>query len=152
MIKKRAYLDSEFSSLNRYTCRLISLAIVVSDGAEFYIELTDTWTKKECSDFVQKIVLPQLNLSLYGRTCEQARAELHAFLCALGPVEVFSDAPDWDWPLLLQLVGARGLPADVELRQIPEDLEVICAYDEPPHHALLDARHLARMLEHSKLT
>lgn len=144
--KKRAYLDTEFSSLNRYTCRLISIAIVLSDGPEFYVELTDTWAADECSDFVREIVLPQLDLSVYGRTTEQAQEELHAFLDMLGPVEVFSDAPDWDWPLLLRLIGPQGLPPSVELRLIPTTLEVVCVDGEPPHHALLDARILARLL------
>ena len=100
---RRAYLDTEFTTLNQYRYKLISLALVVPQGPELYVELTDAWTESDCSDFVLEIVLPQLDLDLYGRTTEQARAELLSFLRALGPVEIICDAPDWDWPLLAWL-------------------------------------------------
>lgn len=150
-MKTRAYLDTEFSSLNRYTCRLISLALVVPDGPEFYVELNDTWAEDECSDFVREVVLPQLDLAVYGCTNEQARIALYDFLCMLVPLEIISDAPDRDWPLLLQLIGPVGLPPGVESCQIPEGLGIISIDDYvPPHHALLDARLLARLLEQAK--
>ncbi|MGC8383222.1 hypothetical protein ACP3P8_03810 [Pseudomonas aeruginosa] len=76
---RRAYLDTEFTSLNRYTCKLISLALVVPGGPEFYVELIDDWEEGGCSDFVREIVLPQLDLVAYGRTTEQARIELLDF-------------------------------------------------------------------------
>lgn len=138
-----AYLDTEFTSLNRYTARLISLAMVVPGGPEFYVELTDNWNEADCSDFVREIVLPQLDLATYGRTTEQARIELGQFLQELGDVKIASDAPSWDWPMLLDLAGPAGLPANVH----PEpfdlnllDLNATETPDEPPHHALLDAR------------
>lgn len=77
---RRVYLDTEFTSLNRYTCKLISLALVVPGGPEFYVELIDDWEEGGCSDFVREIVLPQLDLVAYGRTTEQARIELLDFL------------------------------------------------------------------------
>lgn len=145
-----AYLDTEFTSLNRYTAKLISLALVVPGGPEFYVELTDNWAEADCSDFVCEIVLPQLGLTTYGRTTEQARIELVQFLQALGDVKIASDAPSWDWPMLQHLVGPAGLPANVQsapldLNQL--DLDVTQTLDEPPHHALLDARLLAEMVE-----
>lgn len=147
-----AYLDTEFTSLNRYTAKLISLALVVPGGPEFYLELTDNWIEADCSGFVFEIVLPQLDLTQYGRTTEQARIELQAFLQALGDVKIASDAPDWDWAMLLDLAGSAGLPTNVHpepLNLSLLDLDAAQPMDEPPHHALLDARLLAEMVSGS---
>lgn len=148
---RRVYLDTEFTSLNRYTCKLISLALVVPGGAEFYVELIDAWEENDCSDFVREIVLPQLSLAAYGRTTEEARIELLNFLQAVGEVEIISDAPDWDWPLLIWLAGPDGLPGGVEAGRIRCDIEVSADGEEAPHHALQDARMLAQFVERSNL-
>lgn len=144
----RAYLDTEFTDLNLYTYKLISLAMVVPGGPEFYVELTDSWDESDCSDFVIETVLPQLDLAVHGRTTAQARVELRAFLERIGPVEIISDAPLWDWPLLVWLAGPEGLPDGVAAGRIGEDIEY--EFDdlgyEPPHHALEDARLLAALL------
>lgn len=149
---RRVYLDTEFTSLNRYTCKLISLALVVPGGPEFYVELIDCWEEGGCSDFVREIVLPQLDPVAYGRTTEQARIELLGFLLRLGPVEIISDAPDWDWPLLMWLAGPGGLPGGAEAGRISCDIEVAADGKEPPHHALQDARMLAQFVERSNLS
>lgn len=144
-----AYLDTEFTSPNRYAARLISLALVVRDGPEFYVELTDNWDEADCSDFVCEVVLPQLDLATHGRTTEQARLDLGQFLLALGEVKIASDAPSWDWPLLLELAGPAGLPATVQAEPLDLnllDLDATHPLNEPPHHALLDARLLAEMV------
>lgn len=149
MTTRRIYLDTEFTSLNRYRAQLISLALVVPGGPEFYVELTDTWSPADCSPFVTDTVLPLLDHANHGRTTEQARAELLAFLQALGPVEIITDAPDHDWPLLLRLVGPAGLPANVhpEPGLLSIGLDADYAGEEPPHHALADARLLAALAE-----
>lgn len=150
MTTRRIYLDTEFTSLNRYQAKLISLALVVPGGGpEFYVELIDTWSPADCSSFVLDTVLPQLNHANHGRTTEQARAELLAFLQAIGPVEVITEAPNHDWPLLLWLAGLAGLPVNVqpEPGHLPIDLSAAYSGDEPPHHALQDARLLAALAE-----
>ncbi len=146
----RAYLDTEFTCLNPYTRKLISLALVVPAGPEFYVELTDAWDEDDCSDFVKEIVLPQLKLDCHGVDTAQARAELLLFLERLGPVEVICDAPQWDWPLLIWLAGPSGLPDNVTAGRIRADTEIVWDGAEPPHHALLDARLLAELLEESR--
>lgn len=143
----RAYLDTEFTVLNSYIYKLISLALVVPSGPEFYVELTDAWEECDCSDFVKEIVLPQLDLKVHGRDTVQAGMRLLEFLKGLGPVEIICDAPAWDWPLLLWLAGPEGLPANVTAGQISSDLEFSYDGAEPPHHALEDARLLADILE-----
>ena len=142
----RAYLDTEFTDLNPYTYKLISLALVVPGGPEFYVELTDHWVEDECSDFVREIVLPQLEMDVHGRTTDQARTALREFLLALGPVEIVSDAVMWDWPLLVWLAGPEGLPDGVTAGQVSSDIEFDGLGYEPPHHALQDARLLAELV------
>ncbi|HEY1028609.1 MAG TPA: hypothetical protein VGE28_13415 [Pseudomonas sp.] len=153
MTTRRFYLDAEFTSLNRYQAKLISLALVGLAGPEFYVELTDTWTPADCSSFVTDTVLPLLNHAVYGRSTDQAKAELVAFMQALGPVEIITDAPDHDWPLLLWLVGPAGLPANVQPKpgHLPIDLDAEYSGAEPPHQALQDARMLAQLVEQSNL-
>lgn len=137
------YLDSEFTrlSLDR---RLISLALVEADGVEFYVELDDGWSLADCSPFVVEIVLPQLDARLYGLSREAARLALQRFLLELGELEIVSDALAWDWPLLLELLGRDGLPQNV--RGCREQSDLLRDLDEQsiPHHALLDARLMAR--------
>lgn len=144
----RLYLDTEFTQLNRFTYRLISLALVSSDGQEFYVELEDNWAEDECSDFTQSIVLPQLDLPQHGRSTEQARLDLLSFLHLIGSAEIISDAMAWDWPLLLWLAGPSGLPEGIEAGTFPAAIQSDAEeLDDAPHHALLDARQLAETIE-----
>lgn len=92
-------------------------------------------------------MLPQLDLEAQGRTTEQAQMELVDFLRGLGPIEIISDAPHWDWPLLAWLAGPLGMPKTVTKGQIKSDIEIAYSDAEPPHHALHDARLLADLLE-----
>jgi hypothetical protein len=144
---RRAYLDTEFTVLNQYTYKLISLALVVPQGPELYLELTDAWEESDCSDFVLEVVLPQLDLEIHGRTTGQARIELLDFLEQLGAVDIICDAPHWDWPLLVWLAGPAGLPETVTRGAISSDIDFTNTGSEPPHHALEDARLLAELLE-----
>ena len=146
-------MDCEFTQLNRDT-KLISLALVSEAGHEFYVELTDTYLVGDCSDFVIQNVLPQLNLPTSGQTLVEAQASLLAFLTNLeGPLEICSDAPDWDWDFFCQMAYVdHRWPANVTNRatnliQLFKHLEADdignVTLPEIPHHALLDARLLA---------
>lgn len=137
------YLDTEFTCLSPDRS-LISLALVTPHGPEFYVELTDGWRLDDCSDFVVEVVLPQLDLSCHGQSQEAARRALQAFLANRGDVEIVSDALAWDGPLLLELLGPAGLPANV--LGYREQANLLSDLDEAqiPHHALLDARLMAR--------
>lgn len=149
----KLFLDCEFTQLNKDT-KLISLALVSEVGHEFYVELTDTYQTKDCSDFVIQNVLPQLDLAAHGQTLVEAQTSLLAFLSDLeAPLEVCSDAPDWDWDLFCQLAYVNHRwPANVANR--PTNLILLFRHFEAddignvmlpklPHHALLDARLLA---------
>ncbi|MHC8304871.1 hypothetical protein [Pseudomonas sp. PB3P13] len=68
----KLFLDCEFTRLNRDT-KLISLALVSEAGAEFYVELTDTYQVADCSHFVIQNLLPQLDHPLYRMSLVEAR-------------------------------------------------------------------------------
>ncbi len=149
----KLFLDCEFTQLNRDT-KLISLALVSEAGHEYYVELTDTYLVGDCSDFVIQNVLPQLELAAHGQTLVEAQSSLLAFLSHLeGPLEVCSDAPEWDWDFFCDLayvnnrwpahVANRATNLILLLRHLePDDIGDV-TLPELPHHALLDARLLA---------
>lgn len=149
----KLFLDCEFSQLNLDT-KLISLALVSEAGHEYYVELKDTYVTVDCSDFVIQNVLPQLDLARHGQTLVEAQTSLLAFLSNLeGPLEICSDAPEWDWDFFCQLAYVNHRwPANVANR--PTNMIVLFRHleaddidnvtlPELPHHALLDARILA---------
>lgn len=149
----KLFLDCEFTRLNRDT-KLISLALMSEAGHEYYVELTDTYLVGDCSDFVIQNVLPQLSLIAHGQTLVEAQSSLLAFLSDLeGPLEVCSDAPEWDWDLFCQLAYVdRRWPGNVAnratnlillFRHLEADDIGNVTLPELPHHALLDARLLA---------
>lgn len=71
----KIFLDCEFTQPN-LDSKLISLALVSESGKEFYVELTDTYSVEDCSDFVIQNVLPQLDPLQYGQSLVGARASL----------------------------------------------------------------------------
>lgn len=143
---RRAYLDCEFTSLDEFR-ELISLALVVPDGPEFYVEIEDGWVRNDCSNFVQEIVLPLLALERYGRPMIVARDELQLWLRQFDELEIISDAPQWDWPLLIRLAGPSGLPKGVSAGTISYADKALMAGIVFPHHALKDARLIASFVE-----
>lgn len=149
----KLFLDCEFTQLNLDT-KLISLALVSEAGHEYYVELTDTYVVGDCSDFVIQNVLPQLNLPVHGQPLVEAQTSMLAFLSNLeGPLDICSDAPDWDWDFFCQLAyvdhrwptHVTNRPANlIQLfRHLEADDIVNVTLPELPHHALLDARLLA---------
>ena len=143
----RLFLDCEFTELSA-AAKLISLALVGPDGREFYVEVIDTWREDDCSDFVKKIVLPQLWGGEYAMPIIEARAALLRFLANYDEeLEIFTDAPVYDWELFCELAYHDGKwPKNV--RNFPTDATTLAAMndgEELPHNALLDARIIANM-------
>lgn len=143
---KTLYLDTEFTKLNLDRA-LISIALVADDGPEFYAEMADGWSENSCSDFTRKIVLPRLKLDVHGMTRQQASQALRSFLTEQGDAEIVGDALAWDWPLLLELLGPAGLPENIlGCRGLAaDDLAELSDMEDPPHHALEDARLMRRL-------
>lgn len=131
----KIFLDCEFTQLNQES-RLISLALVAESGEKFYVELTDTYSVEDCSDFVIRRFL--------GRFGEE--------------LEVCSDAPHWDWKFFCDLVCADHQPWPVQVVNQPTDLTSLfnqvnedaldgVELSDPPHRALLDAQMLAELFK-----
>jgi len=143
----RLFLDCEFSQLSA-AAKLISLALVAEDGREFYVELLDAWKVEYCSEFVIRIVLPQLWAGAHALPVIEARKALLDFLTSFDEVlEIITDAPQYDWELFCELAYDEGKwPRNV--RNHPTDATTLEAINDGaplPHHALLDARIIASM-------
>ncbi|KAA0987340.1 hypothetical protein FQ192_22185 [Pseudomonas sp. ANT_J12] len=143
----RLFLDCELTQLSA-AAKLISLALVAEDGREFYAELIDTWREADCSDFVIKIVLPQLWGGSYALPIIGARSALFEFLTSFDEaLEIVTDAPQYDWELFCELAYDDGKwPRNV--RNHPVDANTLRVINDGvplPHHALLDARIIAGM-------
>lgn len=92
----KIFLDCEFTQLNQDS-KLISLALVSESGKEFYVELTDSYSVEDCSDFVIQNVLPQLDPLQHGESLVDAQLSPRKFLGSFDEkLEVCSDAPHWD--------------------------------------------------------
>ena len=153
----KLFLDCEFTQLNQNS-KLISLALVSETSDEFYVELTDTYLVDDCSDFVIQNVLPQFSLPSYGMRLAEAQDKLKVFLNSLdGPLEVCSDAPDWDWDFFCELAyvdhkwpsHVANMPTNLInlFKHLDTDDIDEIALPELPHHALLDARLLADLYQ-----
>ena len=116
------FLDTEFTSLEA-DASLISIGLITEDGDRFfYAELTDTYSKNICSDFVVNEVLPLLDAkplagevnykSVYAQmTFADLQKHLQHWLAVLiDPVQIWSDSPNHDWRYILQIFGSAGLP------------------------------------------
>jgi hypothetical protein len=116
------FLDNEFTSLEAEAF-LVSIGLITEDGDRFfYAELTDTYSKGICSDFVVNEVLPLLDAkplacevnykSVYAQmTLADIQIHLqHWFAALIDPVQIWSDSPQHDWLYILQIFGSAALP------------------------------------------
>jgi hypothetical protein len=154
----KIFLDCEFTQLNRDS-KLISLALVSESGKEFYVELTDTYSVEDCSDFVIQNVLPQLDHALCGQSLREAQESLRRFLGSFAEeLEVCSDAPHWDWGFFCDLACPDYQPWPLQVVSQPTNLTILfnqvnaealeeLDLSDLPHHALLDARMLAELFK-----
>lgn len=107
----RIFLDTEFTTLTAIDDpALISIGLVSECGTKhFYAELTDTWNVGMCSAFVLEAVLPLLGGGDARMALKEAGHRLHDWITAFGDtVEVYSDAPGYDWPWVYDLMQAYG--------------------------------------------
>lgn len=159
-MKITIYYDTEFTDLSP-DASLITIGFITEAGDELYIELTDGWTKDECSCFVCEEVLPLLGLhnpELLTRAAAAARIEAWFHELRAGdqsiPIECLSDST-FDWQHLLELfpwepgkdpwsrrynvVGRlvqNEVPSSSQFEKALNDL----TNHEEQHHALIDAR------------
>ena len=140
----RYFIDTEFTDFRH--CQLVSLAIVGENGSEFYGERTD-FDPARCSDFVRKVVLPQLG-QFAGRAMPfvRLREALRAWLGSIpgdsGPVLCYDCETDLN--LFRFLLGAplpRGWRVEnITGRRDRARRTEYFARHGGEHHALHDAR------------
>lgn len=142
--KRRIFIDTEFTNL--VDPRLISLALVAEDGAEFYGELSD-FDLSACSDFVREVVLPQLgqvpsrsmSRSELGSDLKQWMSDIR--LLRERPVICFDSPVDLD--LLWSLLNGRPSGWQIDRIDMRIDISIREQYFKEfggRHHALHDAR------------
>lgn len=140
------FFDTEFTKLGE-GANLISIGLVAGDGREFYSELTGNWSQSECSDFVKKEVLVQLE-GKQVLTLEQLKVELKQWLESLSDViDLVTDAPDLDWRWIIAIFSdEQSWPNNVRREPTRSWVDEIATQKEQRfrayrrHHALDDAR------------
>ena len=108
------FLDCEFTDLIPGN-KLISIALVAEDGKYFYAELTDTYQRSECSDFVMNVVLPLLRGGEYKMTHSECALQIAKWIEELGvDCMLACDNISWDLPHINCLLNKIGLwPANL---------------------------------------
>ena len=156
---KYVFYDSEFSSWEEP--KLISLGFTTGgrNPQTLYVELADTYSEVDCSDFVRLQVIPRLWGGGYLVSSVAARERITQWIQALGgPICLVCDYPEYDHELLRRLL-APAWPkclARESLRFDPRGLghrralmntlgRVVDDHVEKygVHHALIDAERLA---------
>ena len=160
----QVFFDTEFTTLDKdhgYPF-LISIGLVSHDGREFYAELSDTWHRGFCSQFVIETVLPLLQGGEYLMTEAKLAFSLRDWLDAIElpigeQIILRSDAPGVDWPWVEQLftfyntwpTQLRRRPGAITLPTAAHNYRfetALCEYWKAnaarQHHALEDARAL----------
>lgn len=140
------YFDSMVSrpSQDIDSHRLISAGFTTVDGKQFYFETTDCYALNECSRVVREQVLPNLDISVYGLTVDQARSGLKDFIESFdGKVVLASTASKKDYQFLLSTLFKEGSqPTNLALDHIAivaSDIQSdIDAYFESNHDAILN--------------
>jgi len=106
---KKCFLDTEFTDLVPHN-KLISIALVTEDGESFYAELTDTYERCECSDFVMNFVLPFLKGAPYQMSEFECSLKIATWIENLGGEYILAcDNVSWDRPHLVSLIEKTGL-------------------------------------------
>jgi 3' exoribonuclease, RNase T-like len=144
----RLFLDTEFTDLIPGN-KLISIALVSEIGKYFYAELTDTYERNECSDFVMQFILPLLKGGEYEMTSAECALKLATWIeereveCVLG-----CDNPSWDLPHFRYLMDkivlwpVNLIEDEIFKFQIMDDVveDIVVKHDLYIHNALDDAK------------
>lgn len=139
------FFDTEFTQLSS-DANLISIGLVAMDGRHFYAELTGNWCESECSEFVQKEVIPLLE-GLQVMTFPQLRSTLKVWIESLGDdINLVTDAPDLDWRWILDIFpDPESWPHNLSAEAVRSWVDEIATQKEQRyrayrrHHALDDA-------------
>lgn len=144
------FFDTEFTELG-INPRLISIGLVSEYGDRtFYAELSDTYTEKDCSEFVRLAVLPHLEGGNSVMTMAELTLRLGNWLEEFGhPVKLATDSLSWDWPWIQEIFSIPGTwPENVARKPeiLGQDTELNLAIEQAfagglrQHHSLDDAK------------
>ena len=143
----KLFLDTEFTDLH-HEAKLISIALVSEDGKSFYAELTDTYERCECSDFVMNFVLPFLKGSEYEMTESECALKIATWIEEQGVEFIIAcDNVSWDLPHLRRLLNKTTVWPSNLIRNdyykfiiMDDDIEqIVLENDFDVHNALDDA-------------
>jgi len=152
------FMDTEFTDFD-YP-QLISIGLVSESGERFYAEMSNGWSREGCSPFVAQTILPQLTAGDFLQERCYAGRRLADWLAERArPVRVVTDAPGYDWVLMLDLLAGM-LPENLyrepvtffsenfpELVPLLQEARQKAFADLPAHHALNDAEALREAWE-----
>lgn len=146
------FFDTEFTQLSQQHAKLISIGLVAQTGLEFYAELSDGWAVADCSKFVIAEVIPHLEGPSRAISLSKLRSNLKEWIESISsPVELVTDAPDWDWPWIEKIFPAENdWPANLANQPVRYYVDEIDLKKERrfrslrTHHALDDARLMYR--------
>ena len=142
----KIYLDTEFTDF--FTRQLISIALVSSNGDEFYAQCSD-FDHATCTEFVRETVLPLLRND-QSLTYSQLHLALKEWLNRYAGTENITICFDYtgDFELLRGALG-ETLPENISGKNIASEVttaDIDKYFRENPadhrHHALCDARAL----------
>lgn len=118
------FLDTEFTDLTK-PGSLVSIGLINEAGDHtFYAELTDTYSRSTCSEFVRSNVLPALDAKplsdhfphhhIHAKLSltETQRHLQHWFENQINRIQIWSDAPYYDW-FYVQELFKGGFPSNV---------------------------------------
>jgi hypothetical protein len=131
-----AYLDTEFDAP---TDTLLSIALVLEDGSEFYVVISDHAE----DEWVQKNVLPKLVLPAIGRT--MAQQKLEAFLKPFDSLHIVADWPQDIAYMAELMITSPGMAITTPRLTWEWERKLNTNASMTPHNALADARALKEM-------
>lgn len=118
------FFDCEFTKLQMpldlVQAELISIGCISEGGKKFYAENAD-YKIADCSEFVVDTVLPLLDGCDYLMSHSVIAKQLKLYIESFDDeVELWSDAPFFDWQHIKKLFDSHGWPAN--LKRQPSDL------------------------------
>jgi hypothetical protein len=149
------FLDTEFTDL-KPGAKLISIALVDENEEFFYAELTDTYTRKDCSTFVKHHVLPFLRGEEYQMSWHECALRIGNWIESRNKrCIIANDNPGWDMPYLNDLLSPLW-PSNLESLILPIQISSVIAegiviennYDI--HNALHDALVMKKAMDLQK--
>lgn len=118
------FLDTEFTALSK-PGSLISIGLINELGDRtFYAELTNTYSRPACSEFVLNNVLPLLDArplaalpdhqNIYAKMslAETKQHLLQWFVDQIEPIQIWCDSPHYDW-FYLQEIFPSDFPSSL---------------------------------------